>query len=133
MSIIFYHNDEQKKLAIETKEREEAERKSRVFTEIVPASEFYLAEAYHQKYYLQHIPELADEFHAIYPDVNDFINSTAVARVNGYAGGYGTEAALQEGLRDLGLSPEGNEKLLEIANRGLKPGCPLPETTDARL
>lgn len=126
MSIVFYHNDEQKRLAMETREREEAKKKGEIFTEIVPSSQFYLAEAYHQKHYLRQIPELVKEYSDIYPDTDDFINSTAVARVNGYAGGYGTHEALQEDLDSLGLSPIGNGKLLEIANRGLVSGCALP-------
>ena len=88
-SIIFYHNDEQKQIATESKEQLEAEKRSRIFTEIVPAPEFYPAEGYHQKYYLQQVEELAKEFKAKYPDINDFTNSTAVARVNGYVAGYG--------------------------------------------
>lgn len=126
MSIVFYHNDKQKRLAMETKDREEAKKKGKIYTEIVPFSQFYLAEAYHQKYYLRQIPELVKEFSAIYPDTDDFINSTSVARVNGYAGGYGMQDALQDELDSLGLSPAGNSKLLEVADRGLVPGCALP-------
>jgi peptide methionine sulfoxide reductase msrA/msrB len=50
---IFYHNDEQKRLAIASKDALAKSGKfSRpIVTEIVPASEFYPAEDYHQKYY----------------------------------------------------------------------------------
>lgn len=50
---IFYHSEEQKRLAIASKETLEKSGKfSRpIVTEIVPASEFYPAEDYHQKYY----------------------------------------------------------------------------------
>ena len=126
MSIVFYHNDEQKRLAVETRDSLEAEIQNEIFTEIVPASTFYLAEDYHQKYYLRQIPKLADEFKAIYPDINDFINSTAVARVNGYAGGYGTPDSLEKELASLGLSQEGINRVLDIAEHGLVPGCPVP-------
>jgi peptide-methionine (S)-S-oxide reductase len=129
-SIIFYHNDEQKRLAEESKERLEAELNDKIFTEIIPASTFYLAEDYHQKYYLQQIPELFNEFKAIYPDMNDFISSTAAARINGYAAGYGTQAILQEELPDYGLSPGGTSKVLEIAERPLVPGCPVVKATN---
>jgi peptide-methionine (S)-S-oxide reductase len=114
MSVVFYHNDEQKRLAMETRDSEAAKIQGEIFTEIVPASEFYLAEAYHQKYRLQQVPDLMKEFSAIYPDNDDFVASTAAARVNGYLGGYGTVEALQAELSSLGLSPEGSQKLLDI-------------------
>ena len=116
MSIIFYHNDEQKKLAMKTKEREAA-RTDEIYTEIVPATEFYAAEAYHQKYQLRHAPDFMKEFAAIYPDDDDFMNSTAAARVNGYVGGYGRATDLEAELSDLGLSPEASEKLRRMVRR----------------
>ncbi|NWG24099.1 MAG: peptide-methionine (S)-S-oxide reductase MsrA [Pseudorhodoplanes sp.] len=48
---IFYHNDEQRKLAEATKKEAEAVLKQPIVTEIVPASAFYKAEDYHQDYY----------------------------------------------------------------------------------
>ena len=44
MSIVFYHDEEQKRSAIETRDREGSRREGVIFTEIVPASQFYLAE-----------------------------------------------------------------------------------------
>ncbi|MFN7990927.1 MAG: peptide-methionine (S)-S-oxide reductase MsrA [Candidatus Micrarchaeia archaeon] len=49
-SAIFYHNAEQKKLAEKAKERFQKEYDRPIVTEIVPASKFYNAEEYHQKY-----------------------------------------------------------------------------------
>ena len=114
MSIVFYHNEEQRKLAMETKRLKESSSGGKVYTQIVPYSAFHLAEAYHQKHQLQRVPELMREFRAIYPDTDDFINSTAVARVNGYLGGYGTLEELRDDLPGFGLSPEASDKLLDI-------------------
>ena len=126
MSIIFYHNEKQKRLAIETKKFEESLSGYSIVTEIVPFSQFYLAEAYHQKYYLRQNSDLLKEFRTIYPAIEDFISSTAVARVNGYVGGYGTLETLKKELSSLGLSETGRIGLLKIADRGLVPGCVVP-------
>jgi len=51
-SAIFYHDDEQKDAAVKSKEeRERSGRYKRpIVTEITPATEFYMAEDYHQQY-----------------------------------------------------------------------------------
>lgn len=119
-SIIFYHDEEQKRLAFESKAREKEKRNANIYTEMVPYSKFYLAEDYHQKYYLSNVPDLKKELTAIYPDVNDFVNSTAVARINGYVGGNGNVATLHREIDSYGLSPAAKQRLLEMASRNNK-------------
>jgi len=55
-SAIFYHSDEQKKIAQEVKEKVDRSGawKRPVVTEIVPAKEFWQAEDYHQDYLIKH-------------------------------------------------------------------------------
>jgi len=114
MSIIFYHDEAQKRLALETRDREAANRNARLYTVVVPYTEFYLAEDYHQKYRLQHEQDLMGEFRRMLPHMADFINSTAAARVNGYLAGYGTPQELEEEIDMLGLSEAGVRRLRQI-------------------
>lgn len=121
-----FHNEEQRRLAIETRDREAARRKRKIFTEIVPFTKFYLAETYHQKYRLRQDRVLMKEFSAMYPKTSDFIDSTAAARVNAYLDGYGTIDTLQVEIDTYGLSSVGKERLLDIVKRqGVIPGCKL--------
>lgn len=52
-SAIFYHDENQKQIAEESKERREKEQtsKDQIVTEIVPFTNFYKAEDYHRNYY----------------------------------------------------------------------------------
>ena len=54
-SAIFFHSKEQEQIARKSKEALEKSGKYevRIVTEIVPATDFYTAEDYHQKYYLK--------------------------------------------------------------------------------
>ena len=49
-SAIFYHNQEQKQIAEQSKKQKEKDLGVKIQTEITPAKEFYPAEEYHQKY-----------------------------------------------------------------------------------
>jgi peptide-methionine (S)-S-oxide reductase len=126
MSIIFFHNDEQKRLAIASMQHEATRTKRRIFTEILPFTNFYLAEDYHQKYRLRSERDLMTEFSAMYSSTEDFVNSTAAARVNGYLDGYGTLEDLMDELPGFGLSQTANKKLIEIVkSRKGKVACNL--------
>lgn len=117
-SAIFFHTEEQGRLATQSKEQEAAGQGKQLYTEIRPASEFYLAEDYHQKYWLQQAPDLMEEFQTIYPDASDFVNSTTAARMNGFVGGNATLPELKAALDETDLSSAARERLLEIASNG---------------
>ena len=117
MSAVFVHNDEQQRLALETKEREAIRRNGKIFTEIIPASEFYLAEDYHQKYWLRQKRDLLKELSTIYPTDRGLVDSTAAARINGYLANHGTAESLRAEFNDPDLSPQVREKLLKIVSK----------------
>jgi methionine-S-sulfoxide reductase len=116
-SFIFYHDQQQKAEAVLSKERAEAEKCGKLYTGIVPFTIFYMAEDYHQKYYLQQELTLFKEFSVIYPQLHGLVGSTAAARINGYLAGYGTDDELRVNVPKLGLSPSGIQKLLELRRR----------------
>ena len=125
-SAIFYHNEEQKQLALESLRRREQALDSPVYTDVEAAGRFYLAEDYHQKYYLRNQRSLIREFQAIYPDTAGLIGSTAVARANGYAGGHGTPEDADTILQ-MGLSQEATQRLLTmVGSDEIAPACPVP-------
>jgi peptide-methionine (S)-S-oxide reductase len=113
-AVVFYHSPEQAKAATDSLKSLEERLKKKVSTEIQPYTAFYLAEDYHQKYYLQNRKNLALEITSRYPDFQGFIDSTAAARLNGYVSGYGSKESLEAELDSLGLSPSGREQLRGI-------------------
>jgi peptide-methionine (S)-S-oxide reductase len=117
-NILFYNSDEQKELAVESRDRLASELKRNIVTELVPFKAFYPAEDYHQKHALRGYPGLFEEFRTTYPRIGDLISSTAAARVNGYLGGNGTCELLRSEIQDLGLSERGNRTLSDVVCGG---------------
>ncbi len=52
-SVIFYHTQEQKKIAEKSLKEEQKHHKEKISTEITKANTFYRAEEYHQKYLMK--------------------------------------------------------------------------------
>lgn len=52
-SVIFFYDENQKKIALVSKEKEQKKNKAKIVTEIIPAQPFYKAEEYHQKYFMK--------------------------------------------------------------------------------
>ncbi|MBS3815963.1 MAG: peptide-methionine (S)-S-oxide reductase MsrA [Candidatus Thermoplasmatota archaeon] len=112
-SMIFFHGEEQKEIASRSKRKKEKEVRGDVKTVIRGYSEFHMAEDYHQKYHLTKKKALHDALRNVYTDIEDFIDSTAVARANGYVSGHGDISSADD-LKGLGLNEEGREFLYEI-------------------
>lgn len=99
--IIFYHDDEQKRLA--------ESHKGAAGVEIVPHVKFWPAEDYHQKYTLRNSALMA-EFSGL--SGADFMNSTAAMRVNAYLAGYVKHADVGGLLKASELKPSAAERVI---------------------
>jgi len=125
---VFYHNEEQKRLAKETGAGVASVTKDSIKTAIEPFSGFTLAEDYHQKHSLQMYPDILEELKTLYPDMKGYLSSTAVTRINGYLGGYGTCDAVQDEADSLGLSVTAMKKLIDaVCGHRTSLTCPVPK------
>jgi hypothetical protein len=117
MNAVFYHDDRQQQLAMDSKAAVEKKIGRRVNTKVAPLRTFTLAEDYHQKYILKQNYALNAEMSRIYPLHRDFVDSTAAARLNGYASGHGNKEQLAREIDHLGLTKAGKEALTDMLNR----------------
>ncbi|XP_071087466.1 peptide methionine sulfoxide reductase-like [Haliotis cracherodii] len=101
MSAIFYHDEEQRKLAELTMKEQQSSRARPIATLITKAKTFYNAEDYHQKYMLRHYPDLVQSLHL---NNDEIITSAVAARLNGYLGGNGNLEQFDEECSTFGLS-----------------------------
>ena len=128
---IFYMTEEQRMQAEQSRELLERTKNRPVYTAIEESGIFYPAENYHQKYYLRRLDKLIGEFKQIYPDDDQFIASTAAARINGYLGCNGKPEELKRDVGLFGLSVVTQKYLVEyVATKcsrfnGLT--CPAPK------
>lgn len=113
-SIIFYRDENQKSIAVSKKEEYSEKYSIKLPVRVKAYEKFYLAENYHQKYYLQLVKDVFNEYKSIYPNLIDFTNSTATMMVNSYIKGRGTIDMLKKDINKLGLSDKGKHTLLEI-------------------
>lgn len=131
-AVVFVHDLAQQETARKSLQAVQARLEKPIRTELLPYTGFTLAEDYHQKYSLRHHEDLMRSLAAAYGTgkaLNQaLIRSTAAARLNGYAVGQGTSAALEQELPALGITAESGQRLLEALRareaRGAKPvGC----------
>jgi peptide-methionine (S)-S-oxide reductase len=117
MRAVFYHDENQRRQAEASKAALEKELGRTVHTRVVPLRSFTMAEDYHQKYLLKQQRGLNAEMSRIYPAHRNFVDSTAVARINGYAGGNGSKKQFEREIDKLGLSDASRQALRTIMER----------------
>lgn len=111
-SLILYNNQKQQELAVKMKEKLEAASGREIKTEIKELKKFYLAEDYHQKFRLQQQRAFKENY-LNKLSMEEFINSPAVTKVNGYLTGNGKRTNIIENLGRLGLTEKLQKRLLE--------------------
>ena len=128
---VFYLSEEQRIQAKQSRADIRKIKNRPVYTAIEKAGNFYSAEDYHQKYYLRRLDKLIGEFKQIYPDNNQFVASTAAAKINGYLGCNGNPEDLKKEVAFFGLSPAAQTYLVSYVAtacsrfKGLS--CPAPK------
>lgn len=111
LNAVFYHDARQEQEALASRAALEDRLGRGVRTEVLPLRSFTRAEDYHQKYVLKRESDLMRELTRMYPNHMDLVDSTAVARLNGYVGGHGSPEQLAREIETLGLSPESRKKV----------------------
>ncbi len=113
MSLILYHSEQQKETAemfIDSKENETGRKGA---TEVSRITEFYRAEDYHLKFYLQKDKEILNDLLRYYEDIFALNDSTVAARLNSLLAGKGDRDLMKNeyesyGLQDIALEKERN-------------------------
>jgi peptide-methionine (S)-S-oxide reductase len=123
-SAIFYRTESEREAAEEAIARAAAT-VGRVYTAVEPYSSFHSAEGYHQKHALRRYADLMGEFRRLHPHERDFVDSTAVARVNGWLDGCATHEQLDRELARTGLSAAAQAavRARAVPAGGARTGC----------
>lgn len=120
MRAVYVHDDAQAHAVAQSLEaiRTQAAELSphvQIQTPVLPATPFFVAEDYHQKYRLQQERVLMEALEPRFSTLPELRDSTAAARINGFLAGYGTldDAALLA----LELPERARDHLLKSYNR----------------
>lgn len=105
MTAIWFHDEAQAEAIGTAKTAIEEELDATILTPVRPLDVFYIAEDYHQKYGLQHSP-LMSWFSRMFTEFNDFNNSTAAARLNGFVSGHGSQQLFNDECEAYGIPAE---------------------------
>lgn len=99
LSILRYHNEQQRKVICQVKQEMEQELGESIETEIAALDHFTLAEERHQKYYLKRYPRALEQLVDLFPENNLLVDSTFAARLNGFVKGFRSRDSLVEEIK----------------------------------
>lgn len=116
MSLILYHNETQKTVAEEFVADKNERMQATASTEISAFREFYRAEDYHLKFYLQQNRSVLQDLSRYYDDIFSLDDSTAAARLNAFLAGRGDPSLLSEEIEDYGLTQRTAEEVKRRLN-----------------
>ncbi len=114
MSLLILHSEEQKTTASRSKEAWEQKLRKPIKTEFQSNSLFYLAEDYHQKYFLKRYNQVINSLQKLYPAHDLLLNATITARLNGFVRGRGGIRELKEEMRSWGWQNHEVERAYEV-------------------
>mmetsp|Transcript_4445 Transcript_4445/g.8930 ORF Transcript_4445/g.8930 Transcript_4445/m.8930 type:complete len:134 (+) Transcript_4445:514-915(+) len=121
MTAIFAHTEEQMEVASKSLHKIKEARNGRVSTVVEEATDFYLAEMYHQKWLLQ---RKDDWFKALaLPDTESLLNSQAACKVNAFVAGHLSASALRDSLDKYAQTGKMNNDVWSSLRTRLKMDC----------
>lgn len=100
MSAIFYKDEQQKELAQKSLQERQKQLSNPIVTQLLPLEGYYLAEDFHQKYFLRKHRSLLAELKL--SDI-DIIESPIATRMNAFCAGFGSVEQLDEELKRYGV------------------------------
>ena len=114
MSLILYHSEQQKETAEMFVDSKENETGRKAATEVLRMTEFYRAEDYHLKFYLQRDKEILNDLLRYYEDIFALNDSTVAARLNSLLAGKGDRDLMKNEYEGYGLQDRALEKVRKM-------------------
>ena len=114
MSLILYHSEQQKETAEMFVDSKENETGGKAATEVLRMTEFYRAEDYHLKFYLQRDKEILNDLLRYYEDIFALNDSTVAARLNSLLAGKGDPDLMENEYEGYGLQNRALEKVRKM-------------------
>lgn len=113
ISILFYRNEEQYKVAKHIQAEIESAHGKELQTEFQAYNHFYLAEDRHQKYFLRRFKAACAQVQELFSGEEAFIRSTIAARLNGFVRERGKLPAIKQEITQWGLQPTQTDLLIK--------------------